>query len=193
MEYSHVKGQYFEVSMVLAGRWNEYIHWMVGDALFLSIWAFESIGMKRAQICAWWIWDGWSKPLAHVLWCGGMCLMCVHFLKGEKLLSLSVNLGVHMFDCGIKWLLSLNFLKSVISLRDTVTKSLSPKSYNKPCMLIAFPRFWVFMSNDPDLEPAVDGVCCLCWFSIHVGSHFIHRSWFLWGLITGSPALPSPL
>ena len=45
----------------------------------------------------------------------------------------------------------------------------NPKSYNKPCVLIAFPGFWVVVSYDPDLGTAFDSACYFCWLSIHVG------------------------
>ena len=43
---------------------------------------------EKVPICVWWIWVGWSKPLAHALWCGDMHLLCMHFFKGENLLFL---------------------------------------------------------------------------------------------------------
>ena len=43
---------------------------------------------EKVAICIWWIWVGWSKPMALFLWCGSMCLLHVHSFKGENLLFL---------------------------------------------------------------------------------------------------------
>ena len=58
------------------------------------------------------------------------------------------------------WLLSFN-CKSFISLRDVVACP-KPKSYNKPCVLIVFPGYWMVVSNGPHLGTVFDGTCCFC-------------------------------
>ena len=145
---------------------------------------------ERVPICAWWIWDGWSKPLALVLWCGGTCLMCVCISsKGNIFCSLSASLGMHMFDHGIKWLLP--FTLNLSPFRDAVTGPILSLTTNHVCP--SHSGFWVFISNDLDLGTAFDGACCFYQLSIYVGSQFICKSWFLQGLITGCPTLPSLL
>ena len=190
MEYSHAKGQYCKVSMVLAFRWNKIMEWWLTQE-FLGIYSSLRHWHERVPICGWWIWVGWSKSLAHVLSCGGTCLLCMHFFKVENLLFLEchtrhTHVGSWKQVAIILELWICHFLKGCFIWSN-------PKSYNKPCVLIAFPGFWVLLSNDLDIGTAFDCACCFWWLSIHVGSHFICRSWFLRGLITGCPALLSLL
>ena len=145
---------------------------MMVDSEFLGIYSGWRHWHERVQVGVWWIQTRQSKLLAHVLWCGGACLLCLHFFIRWKIsCSLCVNLEVHIFDPGIKWLLFFH-CKAVMSIRDAVTVT---KSYNKPCMLIVYPGFWILLSNDMDLGTAFNCPCCFCWLSIHVGSHFICR------------------
>ena len=60
---------------------------------------------------------------------------CACFSSKVKIFcSLSVNLEVHMFNGGIKWLFSFN-CKSVISLRDAVTGPILSLTTNHVCSL----------------------------------------------------------
>ena len=54
MEYSWTKGQYHEVSMVLAGRcrWNEYNHWLIRCSQFLGIYGdLKALAWKVSNLC----------------------------------------------------------------------------------------------------------------------------------------------
>ena len=158
--------------LVYMGNWKHRHEKGSNLCLMDSSWLIQAIG---ACPLMW-----WYLPSVHV------------FLQRQKVFcSLSVNLEMHMFgswdQVGIVPQLQIcPFLKGCCNRSN-------PKSYNKWSVLIAFLGFGVFVSNDPDLGTALNSACCFCQLSIHVGSHFIHRSWFFWGLIIGCPALPLPL
>ena len=132
MEYFHAKGQYCEASMVLVCRWNKN-HGMMDDSEFLGIYSSWRHWHERVPICIWWIWVGWSYPLACKSFDVVAHASCVCISSKVKIFCfLSVTLGVHMLDCGIKWLLSFNY-KSVISLRDAVTGPILSLTTNHVC------------------------------------------------------------
>ena len=67
---------------------------------------------KKAPICIWWIQIGWSKPLVHVLWCGSMCLLSMHFFKGGKVLFLECqSRSTHVVIAG-----SSGYCPSIVNL-----------------------------------------------------------------------------
>ena len=122
--------------MVLDGRWmNTITEWyeMHNSLVYMGIWKHQH--EESSKLCLmdmrW-----WSKPLAHILWCTGMCLLfCVYNSSKVKILcSLSVNLECTCLYHRINWLLSFNF-KSVISLRDAVTGSILSLTTNHVCSL----------------------------------------------------------
>ena len=132
IEYSHAKGQYCEASMVLVCRWNKIIEgWLTQE--FLVTYS----GWRHWHE----IFPIWSSmDLNWAIQVIGICpLMWQHvpsvlaFLQRWKIFySLSVNLEVHMFDCGIKWLLSFH-CKAVMSLRDAVTGPILSPIANHVC------------------------------------------------------------
>ena len=80
----------------------------------------EGIGMKELQL----EFGGFEldDPYHwHMSFDVAACVFCAWISSKVKVYcSLSVNLKVHMFDHGIRWLLSFN-CKAVISLRDAIT------------------------------------------------------------------------
>ena len=67
-----------------------------------------------------------------------------------------------------------------------------PKSYNRYYVHFCVPWILEMDSNDLHAGTTNDCICCLYQFSIHVDTHSICKSWFLWGLV-GCLALPSHL
>ena len=135
---------------------------------------------ERVPICIWRILVGWSKPLACILWCGGTCLLCMHFFKGEIFCSFHVTLGVHMLDCGIKWLLSTN-CKSVISLRDTLPGPILSVTTNHVCSSCSldFGHFYqiIWIRNCFWLCLLLLLTLCPCRFSFHTQVMILERSY----------------
>ena len=71
----------------------------------------------------------------HVSFDVAMHVFCVCISSKMKIFySLSVNLEVHMFDCGIKGLLTFN-CKPVMSLRDAVAGPILSLTTNHVCSL----------------------------------------------------------
>ena len=99
---------------------------------FLVYIVAEGIGMKESQFA----FDGFElvdPSHLHVSFGVVACAFCVCISSKVKILcSLSVNLEVHMFDHGIKWLPSFN-CKSVISLSDSVTGPILSLTTNHVC------------------------------------------------------------
>ena len=98
-------------------------------------------------------------------WCVSLdmvvCAFCACISSKVKIFcSLSVDLGVHMFVLWDQLAIVLQF--GICYLLKGGCNWSNPKSYNEPCVLIALPRFWVFVSNDPDLGTAFNGACCFC-------------------------------
>ena len=143
---------------------------------------------ERGPNDTWWIWD-----VNYADWCISFDMMLCAFCAYISC-SLIVSLGVHIFCCvGSSDYCPWNvFFKSVNFFKGCCNWPI-PKSYNKPCVLITFPGFWVWSNDLVCLGTAFNDACCFCGLSICVGSHFIHRSWFLQGLLIGCLALLSHL
>ena len=130
IEYSHAKGWYCEASMVLVCRWNTIMEWWLTQS-FLVYNVAEGIGMKESQFA----FDGLGLlDPSHwqVFWCGGTCLLCVHFFKGENLLLLECQSRSWIMEsCGY----CPSICKPVISLRDAVTGPIISLTTNHVCSL----------------------------------------------------------
>ena len=60
-------------------RWNKIMEWCLTG--ICSRWRHWH---ERVLICVWWIQVGWSKLLAHIIWCGGTCFLCMYFFKSKN-------------------------------------------------------------------------------------------------------------
>ena len=120
------------------------------DSEFLVYVADEGICVREFQF----VFDGF-KLVDPSYWCMSFDVVVHSFCvwvssKAKIICSLSVYLEVYMFYHGIKGILPFNH-RSVLPLMDAVTSPILSLA-KKPCVLIAFPGFWVVLSNDPDFR-----------------------------------------
>ena len=121
---------------------------MMVDSELLVYVVAEGIGMKEFQC----VFDGFKlvdPNYWHISFDVVACACCACISSKVKIFcSLSVNLEVHIFDCGRKWLLSFK-CKSFISLRDVVTGPILSLTTNHMCSSHSldfgyfYPMIWI--------------------------------------------------
>ena len=129
---------------------SEVLYW----SLKLTVW----MGPNDA----WWIQSEISGMYPLIHW----CVPYAHASSKVTVLLCSNGYQLCTWWC-VKWLLSF---KASLSHCVGCSNWSKPKSYNRPYVLIMFPRFW----SCPMIcmqELLLTVICCFCQLSVCVGSH----------------------